>query len=55
MARLKTFPGKAKQSLQNFVNPKLVIGKICENNFESALRLKRVEKNQLMVFVERVP
>ena len=38
--KLKMFLGKARQSIQNCVNPKLDIEKILENGFETTLRWK---------------
>ena len=52
--KIKTFSGKANQSLQNSVNPNLLIGNILANNFEANLRLKtnalRVQKNHFLLF-----
>ena len=38
--KLKPFFVKARQSLQNHLNPKLVIGSLLENGFAATLRLK---------------
>ena len=40
VAKLKPFSGKARQNIQSYVEPKLVIASTLENSFEATLRAK---------------
>ena len=46
MKKLKLFSGNKKQSYQNYLNPRLIIGGISENGFKPTLRSKKKKKKK---------
>ena len=48
--KLKLLSGNKRQSYQNYLNPRLIIGGISENGFETTLRSKKKKKNVLNIW-----